>query len=441
MTADGGGARSTQAVVLALFVGAWPSAGMASSAFASVPSFPLAGAGRDNYAEVGLANSFGERFEPSSRQELASIVSRAVTLGPGAVHVHVEVESGRSLDIDLEDGLWLMDGRRVGATGPSGPLVESWRSLMGSANRLDHDGFREALVAWAPPASLDPGAADVATNLAEALATLFGGVPLSPNEEAAVTPSETEVDAELAEAEARYQARPNEGERLESVTTAQSAGGDGFFSYFGRFLSKLANLIATLFVLGMVAVGGSFATQLAPNRIAVIADVAKGLPGRSGMVGVMGGLLFLPALVIPIIALALTVLGALLVPVWVLGYLIAVAVAILAGILAVARNVGSWAIERRYPGTSWARSWSSLHVGIVGILALALFPVASKIVSLVPFFSGLGSAIANVGWILLAVVSSIGVGAVILTKGGSRYPNDWEDSDFRNDSTPEPHDP
>lgn len=380
--------------------------------------------------------------EPAERRESVRVVSKAVTLGERSTRLRLEISDGRNLAIDFGDGELRLDGERVEGAGADPELYSSWRSLLVETTDFDHSGFQEALSSWTPPPGLDPAAAMAGRRIANSVRALLGADALgepAPDASASVEsgPVLERLQRRVGELESSLRDERAARESLE-VLRAPPAGRDGgFSSALAGFVRGVADIVATLVAIGVVALLALLGSALAPNRIRVMAEVAKEAPGKSLVAGWMAGLLFLPGWIIPAVALAVTVIGALVVPLWLLAFPVAFAAAALAGTLAVSRNLGLWAIERDWPGTDWARSWNARHTVIAGVGVLALLPVAGKVVQLVPWFHFLGGVLQFAGWILIGVVASVGMGSAVLTRGGSRYPGDWrplsaEDENYPN---------
>ena len=89
--------------------------------------------------------------------------------------------------------------------------------------------------------------------------------------------------------------------------------------------------------------------------------------------------------------------------------------------LAVAKNVGEWVAEQRYRGLEWIRGSNAFYTVLAGVAALMIPCVASNLVRIL----GIGilqGLLALVGSVVTFVVASIGLGAVLLTRGGRIRP-------------------
>lgn len=133
---------------------------------------------------------------------------------------------------------------------------------------------------------------------------------------------------------------------------------------------------------------------------------------RAFWYGVLGQLFVLPGLLVLIIALALTIIGILLIPFAVVAYAIAVAGLVTLGFLAVARLVGS-AIWRGGDASARARAFGALFAGVTVFLALWMVGAA---LAWVPLAASMVRAAALAAtW----AAATLGLGAAILSRAGT----------------------
>lgn len=135
--------------------------------------------------------------------------------------------------------------------------------------------------------------------------------------------------------------------------------------------------------------------------------------GRAFWVGLLGQLLILPGLVVFVVALALTIIGVLLIPFAIVAYAIAVAGLVTLGFLAVARLIGGALWHSTRDTTVRSRTLAALAVGLAIFFALWLAGAALT-------WSPLGATIARA--IALAVTwtaMTLGLGSAILSRAGT----------------------
>lgn len=139
---------------------------------------------------------------------------------------------------------------------------------------------------------------------------------------------------------------------------------------------------------------------------------------RSFWTGVLAQLATIPALLLILLALAVTIIGILLIPFAVVAYVVALAGLFTLGFIAVARFTGR--VFFRTPAPSRAVALRSMFVGLV--LYLGLWLLAAVFIWS-PVAGSMLRAIAFAGcWVAL----TFGLGATILTRAGTRREQDQE---------------
>lgn len=180
------------------------------------------------------------------------------------------------------------------------------------------------------------------------------------------------------------------------------------------FLERIAGLAGV--TLSLLAIGFGLVTFARPS-LEIVSDTVTNTLGRSFLVGLLAEILVVPTFGMIVIGLALTVVGALLIPFAVVAYLLLVLAALLLGIFAVAHALGETHTRRRMAlGIPLSpNSYRYMLIGLAGTLVVwlvwALFgwvPVAGSLVLL--------SAIL-VTWLLM----TIGLGASLLSRFGVRH--------------------
>ena len=188
----------------------------------------------------------------------------------------------------------------------------------------------------------------------------------------------------------------------------------GTFRNVGRAIAGLLENALTLLVLATL---GAVTLHFAREPLDVVATTARRAPARSAMVGLAGGFLLIPAFVLGLVALAVSIIGIPFLLVWIPVFPLAAALAGLLGFLAVARNVGEWVAEQEYRGLEWIRGSNAFYTLTAGIAALMVPCIASSALRILGlgFFTGL---LAFVGSVVVFLAVAIGFGAVLLTRGG-----------------------
>jgi hypothetical protein len=168
-----------------------------------------------------------------------------------------------------------------------------------------------------------------------------------------------------------------------------------------------------MFLTGLFA---AFVLLVARAPVARVEAQAAVEPLQCGVVGLLAQLLLFPALVLISIVLAITVIG---IPLLILVPLVVILalIGMLLGFTAVAARVGRWATARF--GWSARSGVAVLLIGLLLLWALTLFGSFAYLTRPpVSFFVGLSLAL---GLLVEYVALTIGFGAVLLTRFGTRW--------------------
>jgi hypothetical protein len=170
---------------------------------------------------------------------------------------------------------------------------------------------------------------------------------------------------------------------------------------FPRTMARIPSLFS-LSLMGVVVtlVFVLFVILIVPTPTHRLSETIQRSLGRTVLVGLLADILFLPAMVI----LAISIVG---IPLILLS-MMALMVALLFGLGGVALATGQQLIER-----SGERTWHPIALALLGVVVIGIIPFLSTFFdSIVSFF---GFVIAFGAW-------TIGLGAVILTRFGTRLP-------------------
>jgi len=213
------------------------------------------------------------------------------------------------------------------------------------------------------------------------------------------------VTAEVRESVAVAEARRESNRRGSS---ALSRIGDG-----------IGGILQTGVSFGILLAAGLGVLYFFPRRLEVIARTARETSFRSAMVGLAGIVLAVPTFVVGIVLLAISIIGIPVILLWAPAFPIALAGAMIVGYLAVARNLGGWIFgseDRSLAGFSGTSAAANIGVGLAALLGF--FAVAHVFEMGGPWFSIFNILLHVVGFIFSALAICIGLGAVILSKGG-----------------------
>lgn len=192
--------------------------------------------------------------------------------------------------------------------------------------------------------------------------------------------------------------------------------------------SELGLVLGWLTVLVIIGVG---VLVFASGPLEGVVETLERGFGRSLLVGMLAELALIPALLLGIVALAITIVGLLLIPFGVVAFVLGAAGLMMLGFLAVARVTGG-ALMRRATAARLSERGSMLRALVGGIAVfLGLWLVAALLVP-VPVAATVVRAVA---FALTWVAVTAGFGAAVLSRGGTRRA-----ADVRPEPEPEPDD-
>ncbi len=219
--------------------------------------------------------------------------------------------------------------------------------------------------------------------------------------------------------------------RDRSRSTAGRTRGDrtGVSAFFGDVTHGVAEVFEDLVKLFLLAAGSLLIVFFWKDRLNVIADAARRTPIRAGMVGMAGAFLFLPAWILGTIALVVSIVGILALPFWLLLFPVVAAVAVGVGYIAVARNVGEWLADQNFSRIDRVRATNTLYAVVAGIVALAVLSMLGNLLGMFgPILGVLQTLVAGAGAVVTMTALLIGLGAVLMTRGG-RQPEFYDGRD------------
>lgn len=202
----------------------------------------------------------------------------------------------------------------------------------------------------------------------------------------------------------------------ERVRELRDRGEPGFFGGIVRNVGRaVGGVVGWIGVFLMLGLAGVLAVYFVRPRLEVVADTARHAFGRSFGVGLAGGFLFFPVLLILVVA----VITWLVIPF----YLVAAALGLLGGLLAVGHAAGEMLARRRfrYEWMERLRRSNSYYYVLSGLAALLLpFALAEALHLFGSWLDPLRGFILFVAITLLSVAVTTGFGAVLLSRGGER---------------------
>jgi hypothetical protein len=174
----------------------------------------------------------------------------------------------------------------------------------------------------------------------------------------------------------------------------------------------LALSASWLVILVLIGIG---VLVFAGNYLEGVTESLEGRFGKSFWVGIAAQLAIAPVLALLIVALAVTILGVLLIPFAIVAFVLAVAGLITLGFLAVARITG----ESIAPGASrrYHARGAALRALVVGVtIYMGLWVLASAFAWAPMVETVLRGVAVAITW----VAATAGLGAAVLSRGGTR---------------------
>jgi hypothetical protein len=164
----------------------------------------------------------------------------------------------------------------------------------------------------------------------------------------------------------------------------------------------------------VLALIGFGVVLMARTHLDAVADALRAQPVRAFAFGLAGTLAAAPVLTLITVALAITIIGIVVIPFALVGFAAATAGALALGFLAVALLLGYGLAGGRNGDTGLLATLQPMLVG------LAIFLVIWVAGAGFPWAGGFGAALRMIAVILTWTALTTGLGAVIMTRAGSR---------------------
>jgi hypothetical protein len=357
------------------------------------------------------------------------IVSSEIALSRDAAELRLELEDGRQINLQLaEDRSVRLNNTRIGTYERRGALDSSWRELLQRAMDAPTAELAGLLAAWAPP----PAAGEAGARLSQELSAL----PIAPTVDAAPVPADAsdtiqrlnerirELEQVLQEpgsvrlddADLRAEIRRELRREMQRDSRARATP-----SPFRHITRGIKGLFSTLMAYAVLIGLGFLAVFFGRSHLETIADTARRSTLRSGLVGLAGSFLALPAFILGALALAISIVGIPLLLVYLPLFPLALIVSVLAGYLAVAHGAGEALAERRFRGTEWFTRANSYYYLMTGVGLLVVLFLASHTVAMAgPWLAFLKGLLKFLAIMVTWVAVMVGFGAVLLSRGGTR---------------------
>ena len=190
----------------------------------------------------------------------------------------------------------------------------------------------------------------------------------------------------------------------------------GFFRSIQR---GIAGIVGT-FAFGLVLAGaGALLIFYGRRFLDNVSDTIRTSTLRSAGVGVAALFLIVPAFVVLVVALAVSIIGIPFLLVAVPLYPLAVAAAMAFGLLAASHALGERTAEQRQQAFDlrYRNGYAYLFTGL-GMLLAPL--IAADLIAMTGFLGFIGGLLKVVSWVAILIATTIGFGAVILSRLGTQ---------------------
>ncbi len=351
------------------------------------------------------------------------VVGHSSTRSGEGVTLNFELANGETLTLTLIHGRVLLNGVEVGRYESGGHFELAVREAVSGSGTQDTEVLLEELQAL--DADELRGMEQTAyVAMAKALAALEVVEAVLPEDftievEPEAAPEECESCAEIAVApsgvtiieapRARAAPRPAPAPRPSRYVLVQDSP-----SLVGGIASGALSLAATFVALAFLGLGMLF---FAPRQLETVADTVWNSFGRSFLAGLFAQPLILPAFGMMVAGLALTVVGLVVIPFAVVGFVLALFLAVIGGYLAVARTVGEIYLRRKMARGEAIQTWGTYRYIVYGLLGLMAIWLPAVLLGWVPVAGPIAVVSAAV---ITWVIATAGFGATILTRGGVR---------------------
>jgi hypothetical protein len=185
-------------------------------------------------------------------------------------------------------------------------------------------------------------------------------------------------------------------------------------SFGGRPRTTIGSLVSAIIWLVVLLLIGTFVLFFMRDYFKRAVEVVTNETGRSLFTGVLAGLATVPAVIALCIAMAITIIGIVFIPIGVTAFLVAVGGIAILGFLAVAHVAGIAISHKSASETPAGEELQYLFTGILAFSALWIIAAAFT------WFPILGSILRVLAFSVTLVAAATGFGAVILSWWRSR---------------------
>lgn len=352
-----------------------------------------------------------------------AVRSSEISISRENAELHLELADGRVLEYAVRNGTVFVDGKKAGSAARGSELDLAWRELLNRAMDTPADQLGSLLTDWDPPAG------SAGTRLDAALSQAIASVPATALNAA---PADAQADADprlerqMDELRAEVERLREDRERLQEQVAEMRKNRDraredrSFASNaVGHIVRQIKEVFEWLFIYGLLVALGFGVVFFGRNYLEGVADTARQAPMRSGLVGVAAAFLAIPAFVLGCLALVVSIVGIPALLVWVPLFPVALVLSAVFGYIAVAHAAGEALAERRLHASDWFNRANSYYFVATGLGLLIMGFIAKNLISIfgIPVIPGLIGVITGfISWVAV----SIGLGAILISRGGTR---------------------
>ena len=179
--------------------------------------------------------------------------------------------------------------------------------------------------------------------------------------------------------------------------------------------ARWLSLAGTLTRVALLGLAVALLTVVARGRVTRIGAVAAATPVRAGLIGLATQVLFIPALVVLALVMAVTIVGLPLVAIVMPLAVVVMCAAMVLGFTSLAHRLGQ-AIGRR---AGWATE-TAVWAGVLGMAVIVLPTILARLVGMAPESArAITMALLVVGTAMEYVAWTIGLGAAVMTGLGT----------------------
>lgn len=350
------------------------------------------------------------------------ILSSQIEISTDRARLQLELADGNYLEFSVHDGQVWEGALSLGPAPRGEALDRAWRELLSEAIDTPTEELADLLMSWSPPGTTGVGSA-LADRLELGLMSAGHGRGISSVDDtiAKLRDRIAELEGKLSSATTSTADKSRDRASRTRDHTARSDSGRVWYQPLiyigGGLVGLLGNLILLVVLIGI----GFVVVYFSRRPLETIADTVRNEPLRSGAVGLAASFLLLPGWVIVIIALIVSIVGIPLVLLWLPLFWIAVSLAAILGYLAVGHGLGEAFAERRLYGGEPARYTNSYYYLMTGLTILFVpFLVVNVVDMAGPWLSLISKLVTFLGATLTWIAFTIGFGAVLLTRAGTR---------------------